>query len=70
MCAKTYEPHFLIVWADMDTKIIHNTTGADERVAVKEIPYREDAYEEYNNLIQKGVQKIALARLVKKHVEG
>lgn len=66
--SKTYEPHFIIVWASVDVTI--NRRESSETVAVKEIPYREDAYEEYSNLVQKGVQKIALVKLVKKHVEG
>jgi len=58
MSEKTYEPHFIIVWT------------SDVSVAVKEVPYKEDAYEKYNELIQKGVQRIALAKLIKKHMEG
>jgi len=68
MSEKTYEPHFIIVWVSSDVKI--DKKGAAVDVAVKEVPYKEDAYEEYNKLVQKGVQKIALAKLVKKHVEG
>jgi len=68
MSEKTYEPHFIIVWASSYVKI--DKKGATVDVAVKEVPYKEDAYEEYNELVQKGVQKIALAKLVKKHVQG
>lgn len=57
MSQKQYAPHFIIIWSPLG-------------VAVKEIPYKEDAYEEYNELIQKGVQTIALAKLVRKHNEG
>ena len=57
MSAKTYEPYFIIVWASIG-------------VVVKEIPYKEDAFEEYENLLQKGVQDIALAKLVRRHSEG
>lgn len=68
MSEKTYEPHFIIVWASTDVDI--NKKGTVVGVAVKEVSYKEDAYEEYNELIQKGVQKIALAKLIKKHGEG
>lgn len=68
MSEKIYEPHFIIVWASVDVAI--DKGGTKMEVAVKEFPYKEDAYEQYNELIQKGVQKIALAKLIKKHVEG
>ena len=70
MSAKTYEPHFIIVWASVNVLYGDNKKGTVEDIAVKEVPYKEDAYEEYHELIQKGVEKIALAKLVKKHVEG
>jgi len=61
MSEKTYEPYFIIVWVKK---------GELAGVAVKEIPYREDAYDEYADLLEKGVPEIALAKLVKKHSEG
>jgi hypothetical protein len=60
--SKTYEPHVIIVWVRPEI--------GSEIAAVKEIPYREDAYEKYNNLIEGGATKIALAKVVKKHGEG
>ena len=68
MSEKTYEPHFIIVWASTNVNI--DKKGTAIGVAVKEFPYKEDAYEKYNELIQKGIQEIALAKLIKKHVEG
>lgn len=68
MSGKTYEPHLIIVWASSNVDI--DKKGTAMGVAVKEVPYKEDAYEEYNELVQKGVEKVALAKLVKKHAEG
>lgn len=65
---KTYEPYFIIVWRSENVLI--NKKGEFVGVAVKEVPYREDACEEYNDLLQKGVQDMALAKLVKKHGDG
>lgn len=57
MTEKTYEPYFVIVWT---------LAG----IIVREIPYKEDAYNKYEDLLQLGVKEIALAKLIKKHGEG
>jgi hypothetical protein len=56
--SKTYSPHIVVVWT------------SDTTVVVKEYPYQEDAEEKYEELIQVHVQKITLAKVVKKHGEG
>lgn len=68
MSEKTYEPYFIIVWVSPNVSI--KRAEVPQGVAVKEFSYREDAYEKYEELIQRGAQRIALAKLVKKHVEG
>ena len=56
--SKEYNPHVVIVW-----------TGSTN-VAVQEYPYKEDAEEKYNEIVQLHVRKVVLAKIVKSHGEG
>lgn len=58
MTAKEYNPHIIVVWTSPST------------VAVKEYPYKEDAEEKYNELLQLGAVKVVLAKTIKSHGEG
>jgi len=55
---KDYDPHVVVVWTSPTT------------VAVKEYPYREDAEEKYNEVVQAHAQKVVLAKIIKTHGEG
>jgi len=55
---KEYNPHVIIVWT------------SETAVAVKEYPYKEDAEEKYNEIVQLHPYKVVLAKVVKAHSEG
>jgi len=55
---KMYEPMLVVVWT------------SPTAVAVKEYPFREDAEDKYNELLQAHVPKVVLAKIIKSHGEG
>ena len=55
---KEYAPHVIVVWTSPTT------------VAVKEYPYKEDAEEKYNEVVQTHAQRVVLAKIIKSHGEG
>jgi hypothetical protein len=59
---KQYAPHVVIVWIA--------TPGRQVTVAVQEYPYKEDAEEKYNEIVQLYAQKVVLAKVVRSHGEG
>lgn len=55
---KEYDPHVIVVWTSPNA------------VAVQEYPYKEDAEEKYNDVVQAHAQKVVLAKIIKSHGEG
>ena len=55
---KQYDPHVIVLWV------------SDTTFAVKEFPFKEDAEEKYNEVVQTRVLKVVLAKVIKMHGEG
>lgn len=57
--SKEYNPHIVAVWTSPD----------NFAVVVQEFPYKEDAETKYEEIVQRGVSKIILAKVIKVHGE-